>query len=329
MSSYVIGADGGNSKTDLVLATTAGAVLARVTGRGTRPYLDGVAATAAGLTDLARAALESARLPAATPIAVGSFFLANVDFAEDERMMFEALTALAVAQRIEVHNDTLAVLRAGSTRGWGVAVVAGAGINAAGVRSDGGIERFLGIGALSGDWGGGWAVAVAAIGAAVRAGDGRGEPTALREVIATTFGVEAEIVAVAADRREITERQLLDFAPAVFRAATDGDAVAAGIVRRLADEVVSLAGALLRRMDLLDSDADVVLGGGTLQSGHELLLGRIEQQLRLVAPAVRLRVLDVAPVAGALVSALTLAGADPVAVELARAAPEWHGDVAR
>lgn len=315
---YVVAADGGNSKTDLVLATEAGDVLARVSGAGTRPYLDGLPATAAGLVELTRSALAAAGLPADTAVAVGSYHLANVDFEDEEIAMHAALRAADVAERIEVVNDTFAVLRAGSPRGWGIAVVSGAGINAVGIRPDGRHERFLGIGATSGDWGGGRAVAIAAIGAAVRAGDWRGPDTALRGLILREFGDEPEKVAVAAHRREISERELLAFAPVVFAAAADGDAVATGIVHRLADEVTSFASALLRRMQLCDSDVDVVLGGGTLQSGQQVLTERIETRLRQVAPRFRLRMLDVAPVVGALASALTLAGADSTAVVRAR-----------
>lgn len=315
---YVVAADGGNSKTDLVLATAHAEVLARVAGPGTRPYLDGMPATAAGLAELTRAALTTAGLRHDTTIAIGSYYLANVDFADEEDAMFTALATHRVADRIEVLNDTFAVLKAGSPRGWGVAVVAGAGINAAGLYPDGRPERFLGIGEMSGDWGGGWAVAVAGLGAAVRAGDGRGPATALRELVTSRFGSDVEAVAIAADRHEITERQLFDFAPVVFQAATDGDAVSTAIVYRLADEVISFVAALLRRMQLSDSDADVVLGGGTLQSGHDLLLTRIESELAVIAPNVTLRMLDVPPVTGALVSALALAGADAAVLARAR-----------
>jgi N-acetylglucosamine kinase-like BadF-type ATPase len=317
---YVIGADGGNSKTDLVLATDSGEVLARVTGAGTRPHVNGLPATVSGLAALARSAVAVAGLPDDTAIEVSSFYLANVDFADEEETMYAALTELRVADRVEVRNDTLAVLKAGSVRGWGVAVVAGAGINAVGVYPDGRQERFLGIGEMSGDWGGGYGVAVAALGAAVRAGDGRGEATALQELVVSTFGAEVESVAIAANRGEITHRQLFDFAPAVFQAATAGDTVAAAIVHRMADEVVSFVGALLRRMELTGSDPDVVLGGGTLQSRNALLLRRIEARVAAIAPKARLAVLDLPPVAGALASALTLAGAETAAVEKARAA---------
>ena len=69
----------------------------------------------------------------------------------------------------------------------GDAVVCGAGINATGLHWDGRIARFLVLGDMSGDWGGGEGVAMAAIGQAVRAGDGRGPATSLRERLATHF----------------------------------------------------------------------------------------------------------------------------------------------
>ena len=307
---YLVAADGGNSKTDLVVATTDGAVLSRVTGAGTRPYLNGLPATAAGLAELARSGLIAAGLPPDERVAIGAFYLANVDFADEEKAMFAALVALGIADRLEIRNDTLAVLKAGCPRGWGIAVVGGAGINAMGMHPDGREERFLGIGEMSGDWGGGWAVAVAALGAAVRAGDGRGPDTVLRSLVASTFGRAVDEAAIAADRGEITDADLFAFAPAVFGAA-GGDPVAVAIIERFADEVLSFIAALIRRMQLAESEVDVVLGGGGLQAAQPQLIGRITAGLAALAPKAALHVLDVAPVAGPLVSALALAGAEP------------------
>jgi N-acetylglucosamine kinase-like BadF-type ATPase len=115
-SGYVVAADGGNSKTELVVSTLGGNVLARATGPGTRPYQDGMDGTAAALADLARRAFDSAGLDRRTRVAAGSFYLANVDLPEDERAMHAELTRLGVADRIDVRNDTFAVLRAGATR---------------------------------------------------------------------------------------------------------------------------------------------------------------------------------------------------------------------
>jgi N-acetylglucosamine kinase-like BadF-type ATPase len=222
---------------------------------------------------------------------------------------------------LEVGNDTFAVLEAGSRRGWGIALVCGAGINAVGLHPDGRRERFLGIGEFSGDWGGGWGVAVAGIGAAVRAGDGRGPTTALRDVVESSFGTDPESVAVAADRGSIPRHQVLAFAPAVLQAALDGDPVAIGLAHRLGDEIASFGIALLHRMALEDSDVEIILGGGVLQAGNPLVHDRLAADLRAVAPRAQLCTLTVPPVAGALASALRLVGASEPAITRARTFP--------
>jgi N-acetylglucosamine kinase-like BadF-type ATPase len=320
VTEFVVAADGGNSKTDLVVASLDGAVLSRVSGAGTRPSIDGLATTVAGLAALVREGITAAGLAADARPAVGSFYLANVDFPDEEVAMFDALTTHAVADRLEIRNDTLAVLKAGSRTGWGIAVVGGAGINAMGMHPDGREERFLGIGDVSGDWGGGHAVAIAALGAAVRAGDGRGPQTVLSSLVVERFDRDVDSVAIAADRKEIGMADLLAFVPTVFAAASDGDPVAVSIVQRFADEVLDFVRALVQRMDLADRPVDIVLGGGTLQAGNPVLLDRIADGVDRLAPQATLRVLDVPPVVGALVSALALAGADPGTIEVARAA---------
>jgi N-acetylglucosamine kinase-like BadF-type ATPase len=315
---YVVAADGGNSKTDLALATVTGTVLARVTGPGTRVHVDGLAATVEALIMLVHRALERAGLDETTNLDAASFYLANVDLPEEEDAMTAALTAVAIASEIEVANDTLAVLRAGTAAGWGIAVVSGAGINAVGRYPDGRTERFLGLGAISGDWGGGWGVAVAAVAAAVRAGDGRGPATELRDRVAEVFGMDAEAVAVAVHGGEIPERRVLDLAPVVFDTATSGDPVAIQLVHRHADEIVSYVDALVRRMGLGQAEFDVVLGGSVLQAANPVLMARVHEHVAALAPHARVSVLDVAPLAGALASALELAGAAPPDVERAR-----------
>lgn len=314
----VVAADGGNSKTDLVLAAADGEVLARVRGAGTQPHRDGVAGTADALADLVRAAYAEAGISPGEPAEAGTFYLANVDVPDEEAAMHAALSERGVASRLEVGNDTFAVLRAGSTRGWGIAVVSGAGINAVGRHPDGCLERFLGIGPWSGDWGGGDGLVVAAVGAAVRAGDGRGPATSLSARIVESFGMPVEEVALAAHHGRIAESDLLAFTPVVFDEAHAGDVVARRMVERMGDEVVSFVVALAHRMGLTDSDPDVVLGGRVLQAQHALLADRIRAGVNSVVPAARLRVLDLAPVAGALASALELAGGAGDEIERAR-----------
>ncbi len=318
---YVVAADGGNSKTDIVVADTAGTVLARRQIGETKPQRDGMTTTMNALASGARAVAADAALPASAVPSAGVFCLANVDLAEDEVCAAEHLTRLGVAAQIVVRNDTYAVLRAGSPAGWGVSVVCGAGINAVGVAPDGRAHRFLGLGPESGDWGGGEALAVAGLGAAVRAGDGRGPATSLRDAIpAALHRRDPETVALDLNRRVLSIKDLRGLAPVVLTAATAGDAVATAIVLRLADEVVDFVVAALTALELLESPAPVVLGGGVLQSGHAILLDRIRAQVARAAGSAVVGVLDVAPVAGALDEALLLAGAPADARARARAA---------
>jgi N-acetylglucosamine kinase-like BadF-type ATPase len=318
MADLVAGVDGGNSKTDLVLADTEGRLLAWVRGEGTRPHREGMVVTAERLADLMRRALDEAGRPA-DPVAVGAYFLANVDVPEAEQAALRLLSGLDVAERVIVRNDTLAILRAGAPAGWGVAVVSGAGINAVGVHPRGGSARFLSLGDITGDWGGGMSVARAGLGAAVRAGDGRGRATVLREVLPVRFGLRTvEAVALAVSTGEIPVPELHGLAPLVFAAADGGDAVAREIVERLGDEIVTMVTALLHRLDLMGTPTPVVLGGGTLQNGQALLHDHIRARLADQAPLAEPRVLDVQPVAGAVVEALMEAGATESAQRRAR-----------
>jgi N-acetylglucosamine kinase-like BadF-type ATPase len=319
----VVGVDGGNSKTDLVLADTSGHVWARVRGAGTRPQQNGMAETVAELAALvgsARSQAAGAGLRTDAPIGVGAFYLANLDTEPIETLMYEELSALGVADRVVVRNDTFAVLAAGRAGRGGVGVVGGAGINAVGVHPDGRIARFLALGQHSGDWGGGMSLGMAALGAAVRAGDGRGPGTALRAAVAAHFGrASPEEVAIAVEDGDLTWREIITLTPVLYAVAQAGDDVARAIVARMADEVATMASALLTRLDLTGDAVPVVLGGGVLQNAPEQLIGRVRQRLAEAAPRSRVVVLDAPPVVGPLVDALALAGASDEAAERARA----------
>jgi N-acetylglucosamine kinase-like BadF-type ATPase len=219
--------------------------------------------------------------------------------------MHAALSARTIAIHFSVTNDTFAVLQAGSVNGWGVAVVCGAGINALGVTPDGQIGRYQALGELSGDWGGGHEVGLAALGAAIRGEDGRGRPTRLTAELSKRFEVEKpQEVAAAIHENQIDEQELVDAAPLVFECADAGDEVARGIVDRVADEVAIMATAMLHRLGLEELGPEVVLGGGLMQAGHEPLLDRTRRRIDAEVPTAVIRVLDVPPVVGCARQAL-------------------------
>ena len=185
-----IAVDGGNSKTDLALVRGDGEVLSLVRGPLSSPHHLGLDGALEVLDHLLDQAAREAMLPARSPLAeIAALHVAGLDFPAEERRFADAVTALGWAERLLVGNDTFALLRAGSERGWGVAVVCGAGINCVGVAPDGRHARFPALGTITGDWGGGHDLGLAAVAAAARSEDGRGPRTSLEQAVPAHYGL--------------------------------------------------------------------------------------------------------------------------------------------
>jgi N-acetylglucosamine kinase-like BadF-type ATPase len=305
MSAVLLAVDGGNAKTDLALVDADGTVLALVRGPGSSPHEHGLE----GALDRIEALLIEAG--ADGPVAHAELLLAGVDFPAEVEAVQRRARERGWADRVEVANDTFAVLRAGTDRGWGVAVVCGAGINCLGLAPDGRQVRFPALGAITGDWGGGQDVGAAAVSAAARSEDGRGPVTTLERLVPEHFGLDTPLqLAEAVHTRAISQRRFVELAPIVLAAAA-ADEVAAGIVAHLAEEVVALVRVSLERIGPVDEPADVVLGGGLMQARDLRLLEGIESRLATLGLPHVLSVVDAPPVVGAALRALDTLGAGP------------------
>jgi len=280
MTTYVIAADGGNSKTDLVLSTVDGEVLAQVQGGGTHPHVTGMDRTAEDLAAMVAQVRERAGLPASAKIGVGAFYLANVDVAADEREARAALERLArrraaggvqrrvrrAARRKRPRMGSRGHRRRGRQRGRGAPERSGGALSC---RS-----------ATSPATGGGGHGGGRGRSSARRCGprDGRGLDTKLTIRVAEHYYFPGQRRGGGAG--DPPSRDPLR-GSANSRAGGVQDGLR-GAIRSparsscgLGDEVANMAATLLRRLRLLDSDADVVLGGGTLQSGNRILIERI------------------------------------------------------
>ncbi|QNT95371.1 kinase [Streptomyces griseofuscus] len=312
----VLAIDAGNSKTDVAVVSAAGEVLATARGGGFRPPAVGVAAAFDALAEPVRRALADAGLDRATRV---SACLANADLPVEEEQLAAALHERGWGGAVEVRNDTFAILRAGVAEPRGVAVVCGAGINCVGMRPDGRTARFPAIGRISGDWGGGWGLAEEALWFAARAEDGRGEATALARTLPAHFGLSSMYALIEALHLEhLAPERRGELAPVLFATADGGDPVARAIVDRLADEVTVLATVALTRLELLDEQVPVLLGGSVLTAGHDRLDDGIRARLAARAPKAAVHVVNARPVLGAVLLGLDRLGAAAGAQERAR-----------
>jgi N-acetylglucosamine kinase-like BadF-type ATPase len=250
---------------------------------------------------------------------VGVFAAAGADLPTDERRLATSLAGIGWASTDLVRNDTFAVLRTGTDRPVGVAVVCGAGINCVGVGSDGRVFRFPAVGAISGDWGGGFDVGMAGLGAAVRGRDGRGPRTELERAVPEHFGLRTPAAVVKALHvGHLEVRRILELPPVVFAVAERGDEPARSIVEHLADEVVAMASAAIRRLRLTRAEFDVVLGGGMFLGADGSLLGRIGDGIARIAPRAAVVRITAPPLVGAVLLGLDHLGAAGSAIRRAR-----------
>jgi N-acetylglucosamine kinase-like BadF-type ATPase len=229
-----------------------------------------------------------------------SAYLDCVEVPHEEAALRAAVRDQRWSDSETVDNDTFAVFRAGTTTHWGVGVVVGAGTNAVGKAPNGRMARFVAIGALSGDFGGGYDLSQRVMWHAARDEDGRGAPTALRQAVLERFGMSSvHEVIVAFHLGTLRRADQLALTPLLFQIAAGGDAIAADLVDRQAHEVALLAKSVMRRLDLMSTPTDVVLGGGVLTARDPLLMRRIEHWMAREVPAALTRVNDVPAIAGA------------------------------
>ncbi len=218
------------------------------------------------------------------------------------------LAATGLTRETLVVNDAAAAFRAGTRLGWGIALVCGAGVNGYGRSPNGRTARFDGLGDVTGDWGGGGAVGLAALGAAVRARDGRSIRTTLEQLIPAHFGLRPTchrwrtLSSLDVFRKNDWMRSLRSFS----RRRRRGDSAARAIVDRQTEELAVMASALARRLGLTRKESDVVLTGGVFRGYNEVFLSDLIRRIRQQVPKAQVFKVQAPPVAGSALIGLDL-----------------------
>jgi N-acetylglucosamine kinase-like BadF-type ATPase len=310
----VLGVDAGATKTFALVAEEDGHILGFGHGGPGNHQLAGLEPALAEIRGSAEEALAQAG--AASPVDLAFFGLAGADLPVDFALLTPGIAAMGLARQVRIKNDTVVALRAGLKRSWGVAVICGTGFNAGGIGPDGREVQLPGLGALSGDWGGGSDIAQEVIRQVSRAWDGRGQPTALTDMVLDALGLPSVEQLIAELYRsqldtyagQFDQGRLLDLVPLVFEAAYGGDEVAQDLLVRLGNEAGITANSIIRRLGLETSDVEVVLGGSVFKGQGPLLLDTVTQAVHKVAPQATIVLPGFEPVVGAVFLALESLG---------------------
>lgn len=295
---YFLGVDAGNSKTVALIADEQGRVAGWGRGGGGDIYASETGAVASVATAIGQA-LDAAGLRT-TELAASCLSLVGADWPEDFAFWQREAEARHYGQRVQIVNDALGALRAGTAEN-GVAVVCGTGA-AVGARRSSRVWH-------SSFWQeptGGLELSERALRAVYRAELGLGPETLMTSLVQTHFedtSVEAVLYRLTA-RSTRSVRYATGLSRLLLDAAAQGDAVACEEVGRAAKILGDYAWVAARKVGLTAEPFPLVLAGGVLRHPSTLLQDQIVACVKTKLPQAEPLLAPFEPVVGALMLAL-------------------------
>ncbi|CAM4299618.1 N-acetylglucosamine kinase [Paenibacillus alkaliterrae] len=301
-----LGVDAGGSKTHALIVDEAGRVLGR--GHGGNGNHQTAFEEAGNHIDAAcQQALREAGA-AKEHVTFAYFGLAGADRERDYSILRPMFASLHY-ERHAIACDTMIGMRAGTRQSYGAVIISGTGFNAAARNAQGEELQYGGFGYLFGDGqGSGSDLAIHAFRSAVRAWEGREQPTLLSELVPQRLGYSS-IQEMYDDALDNGIRPPRELAKVMFEAAAQGDPVAIRILREAGKEHGNAVNALIRRLGMENETFDVVLTGSVLSRGSTPhMIDAIREAVYAAAPLATTVKLTVDPVIGAVMSAMDSSG---------------------
>ena len=308
---YLLGVDVGGSKTHALIADESGCAVGFGTA-GTGNYQGvGYSGFRKSLEkSIGRAVAQASIQPG--QICGAGFGIGGYDWPSQLEAHRSVIDTLGLQCPVEIVNDTVIGLVAGTTAGWGIVLVGGTGCNCRGRDRQGREGRVTGEGGRFGEWGGGIELVQKAIQSVSHEWSRRGPHTELSNTFMQLTG--------ARDLDDFIEgidlgrfKPSAGWAQAVFRVAYDGDKVAREMVTWAGRELGELGCAVIRQLDLQAERVEVVQVGG-LFDGGPLYSDVVHQTILDLAPKAVFVRLTVPPVVGGVLLGAHAAGIRPESI---------------
>jgi N-acetylglucosamine kinase-like BadF-type ATPase len=268
---YVLGIDGGGTKTVALAADIRGNVLGRSVSAATNYQTVGLDRAVAILKEVSEQAAAAAGV-AICEFEVACFGLAGVGREADRALLLPAIEKLGIAHRIILEHDAAVALAGATACEPGVIVLAGTGAMAFGMNRSGERRRAGGWGYLLADEGSAYYIARRALAAACRAYDGRGPETALMTNFIEHLGLDhfTDVVKKIYNE-ESSPQKIASLAPLVSQSAEAGDGVATAILKDAAEELALAAQSVIKGLNMEDEEFPVAISGSVFKAGEPLL----------------------------------------------------------
>lgn len=311
---YVLGVDGGNTKTLAMVAALDGTILG--VGRGgcgdiynapaTPEVPDAASAAVANIEYAVTSALGMARAEASDLVAA-VFNMAGADWPEDFALLRAAMEARGFGRTIIVQNDALGVLQAGVSSAIGISLICGTGA-AIGARAPDG--RTWHTSHWQDEVQGSGQLAHKTLVAVYRSELGIEPPTTLTPRVLEFFhldSVEALLHLFTSRERQAPDH-IAHLTPILLDEAHAGDRLAQQVVQRHGRALGEYVLAAARHVGLEGMAFPLVLAGGVFHHPSTLLADAIIERVRQTSPLAHPLRCRFEPVIGVLFAALEAAG---------------------
>ena len=295
---YFLGVDIGATKTDALICDEQGQVCGYGIGGSGNPENVGYQGMQKAIEQAVTQALQEANIQI-DQLSGAGFGIGGFDWNSLEEDMRNAIQKAGIRCPVTLVNDAVLGLVAGTSEGWGVAVVSGTGCNCRGrdkeLKREG---RVTGFGILMGESAGGTELIYRTMQYLGYSWTKRLPPTALSDAFVSHYrakSLEDLIEGYTIGKYHIAA----EAAPIVFQVAAQGDEVAQSLVHWAGTELGEMANAVIRQLDFQDIEFEIALIGSMFKTG-EALIAPMRSKVHEIAPKAKLIPTEVKPVVGAV-----------------------------
>ncbi|MGD0038039.1 MAG: BadF/BadG/BcrA/BcrD ATPase family protein [Bacteroidota bacterium] len=307
---YVIGIEGGGTKTTAVLCALDGIILSEAQGGPSNFHIVGIEKTASTILDLIQTCCHSVGCSVSQIGAVVAG-LAGAGRVLDQQRIMERLMEIARTknfnlEKVSIESDARIALEGAFSGKPGVVVISGTGSIVFGKDERDKIYRAGGWGRLIGDEGSGYAIGREAFRAVAKLLDGYGEKTKLAKLFNEKFGLGTQDAIINAVYGE--KYNPASVVPAVMEAALKGDSVAKKILVLACSDLVEVINAVLKKMNKGRKGVPKrpLAFVGSLLMNDNFYSRKIRSAIKRELPLVVIRNAESSPVVGAALMAIRL-----------------------
>ncbi len=309
MKKYIVGVDGGNTKTDYFLFDTDGNFVDFYRA-GTCSH-EGLSDSFNGSYRVMKEVFDTffqKNNITVNDIDAAVFGLAGVDTPYQKQKLEEVVEKLGF-KKFKVVNDSFLGIKAGSINGSGVCSINGTGTSAGGIDEDGTYLQVGGIGAIVGDEAGGSWLSRRAIRAVFDSYYRFGKKTILAPIVFDYLEINDPYYMMEAisDTMPKKIKQLPQIGIKVFECARKNDEVAIDLLKEMATNLARSAGGCVTHLNFKEP-VDIVLAGSVWVKGdHPVLIQTFKEKIKeFTKKDCNIIVLTVPPATGAIIWAKEL-----------------------